>query len=276
MSTISYNDVVESLLKLHKCYRVQGFLSADLINKLDFFSKPRVALTIASLLWIINLAKRNIVGYSDIISMQRRVATFLAKTGSDEMEFLRKLLELAPVKLGLDIASTSRRCMIEYQKLVDVIRLLNLIKETLSLTTLTTHIQLSENLRKSRMPCLNDDEMLPSTNAIADTLTKVVHSELENVKELLSDPYFAHVMEVMREKIKANQLRSSDIVAFSLVILALLRQHKEIQICVEPGIDVETLCRKIYNDLTYSGTDPSSSDIYTLYQELSTRTVIRK
>jgi hypothetical protein len=233
-------------------------------------------LTIASLLWIINLAKRNIVGYSDIISMQRRVATFLAKTGSDEMEFLRKLLELAPVKLGLDIASTSRRCMIEYQKLVDVIRLLNLIKETLSLTTLTTHIQLSENLRKSRMPCLNDDEMLPSTNAIADTLTKVVHSELENVKELLSDPYFAHVMEVMREKIKANQLRSSDIVAFSLVILALLRQHKEIQICVEPGIDVETLCRKIYNDLTYSGTDPSSSDIYTLYQELSTRTVIRK
>jgi hypothetical protein len=83
-------------------------------------------------------------------------------------------------------------------------------------------------------------------------------------------------MDIMGKKIKVSQLKPSDIVAFSLVILAILRYRKEMQVCIEPGIDVEALCRKIYNDLIYTGADPTTSDIYALYQELSMRSIIRK
>jgi hypothetical protein len=276
MSAVSYNDVVESLLKLHKCYRVQGFLDMDIINRVDFFSKPRAALALATMLWVINLAKRNIIGYSDIVAIERRIASFLVKSDASEIEFLKKLLELTPSRLGLDITSVSRRCMVDHQKLVDVIKLLNLIKEVISLAPIANQMQISESQKKSRTPCLNDDEMLPSTNAIADTLTKMIYSELENMKKLLDDPYFIHVMDIMGKKIKVGQLKPSDIVAFSLVILAILRYRKEMQVCIEPGIDVEALCRKIYNDLIYTGADPTTSDIYALYQELSMRSIIRK
>uniref|UniRef100_A0A7J2TB27 Uncharacterized protein n=1 Tax=Ignisphaera aggregans TaxID=334771 RepID=A0A7J2TB27_9CREN len=276
MSTTSYNDVVEALLKLHKCYRVQGLLNTDIITRVDFFSKPHVTLALATMLWVINSTKRNTLGYSDIVALQRRTAIFLVKSDVSEIEFLKKLLELAPSKLGLDIASASRRCMVEYHKLVDVAKLLNLIKEIISLIPIATQLQISENLKRSKVPCLNDYEMLPSTNAIADTLIKTMYSEFENMRELLEDPYFAHAMDVMKRKIKVSQLKPSDIVAFSLVILAILRYHKGAQICIEPGIDVETLCKKIYNDLTSAGADPTTSDIYTLYQELSMRSLMRK
>ena len=274
MSSLTYSKLVETLTKLHKCYRAQGALTSDIISTIDFYSKPYASLALSSLLWMIDLLKRRALSYSDVIYMQRNVAMFLTKASKEEMEFLKRLIDLMPTRFGLDITIASRRCLIEQQMLADTIKLLNMLNDVLTAVSSSTPTAF-EDRRKSKIPCLNVEDFLPSTNAIAKTLIRMVLDKLKTSKNLYDNPYFIHVLSVIEDKIK-NDVKIHDIVALALILITVLRSTKSTQVCIEPGIDAETLCRKIYNDLTYAGADPASSDIYSLYQELSSRNVINK
>jgi len=274
MSSLTYSKLVETLTKLHKCYRAQGALTSDVISAIDFYSKPYASLALSSMLWIMDLLKRRALSYSDVIYMQRKVAMFLTKASKEELEFLKRLIDLMPTRFGLDITIASRRCLIEQQMLADTIKLLNMLNDVLATVSSSTTIGF-EDRRKSKIPCLNIEDFLPSTNAIAKTLIGMVLDKLKSSKNLYDNPYFVHVLSVIEDKIK-NDIKIHDIVALALILITVLRSAKSTQVCIEPGIDAETLCRKIYNDLTYAGADPASSDIYSLYQELTSRNVINR
>ncbi|MEM0026420.1 MAG: hypothetical protein QXT53_00600 [Ignisphaera sp.] len=274
MSLTRYNDVIDTILKLHKCYRVQGVLSGEMISKVDFLTKPYAALAIAIALHSINIARIHGISYSDAISLQRRLAQFLLKAEKSEIAFLERLVGLAPSKFGFDVQSISRRCLIEYQKVADIIKLMNILKEVLSLISVASH-QTTVEQKRVKIPCINSDDMLPPLNAFAGVVTKIILKDLETVKELGEDPYFTQLIDLMKRKIEGSKINSDDLAAFSLTLITIMRHHKDAQICIEPGIDVETLARKMYNDLILANADPSKSELYYLYQEIVSRSITK-
>ncbi len=267
---------MDIVLKLHKCYRLQGILGSDVISKVDFLTKPYATLAIAVALHGINITKKHGISYSDVVSLQRKIAHFLLKADKNEVEFLEKLVSLTPSKLGFDVATVSRRCLIDYQKITDLIKLLNMLKESISLASLASQQTFTEVQKKPRVICLSNTEMLPPLNVIAESITRIILMDLENSKEINEDPYFTQLMDSIKRKLNESKLTSNDIAAFSLVLITIMRHYKDSQICVEPGIDVETLARKMYNDLTSVNADPSKSDIYAIYQEIASRSVMKR
>ncbi|MEL9939735.1 MAG: hypothetical protein QW632_00410 [Ignisphaera sp.] len=274
MSLTKYNDFVDAILKLHKCYRVQGVLSSDVISKIDFLTKPYAALAITIALHSINVARMHGISYSDIVLLQRRLAQFLLRAEKNEIAFLERLVGLAPSKFGFDAHSVSRRCLIEYQKVADIIKLMNMLREVISLMSIISQ-QATVDQKRLRIPCVNSDDMLPPLNAFAEVATKIILRDLETVKELGEDPYFTQLIDLMKRKVEESKVSNDDLAAFSLTLITIMRHHKDAQICIEPGIDVETLARKMYNDLISANSDPSKSELYHLYQEIASRSVTK-
>lgn len=275
MSTIaSYDELVESILKLHRCYRVQMLLSSDIINKVDLLTRPYSGLILAVTTWAVDMTKRNTFGYSDIVYIQRRLAQFLLQANKSDVEVLRKLLELTPSKLGEDIGIISRRCMIEHRKLVDIVRILNFIKEVITLAESDQHI--SEPIRRVRTLCLYDPNLLPPSHTNSGVYLQLVVKALNNVPEIQKEPLLFHSLELIESRLTQGNLGTSDLAAIALVSLTIARHLHPVTICVEPCIELEAFARKIYTDLMDIGADPSESTIYQIYQELSTKVIFKK
>ncbi len=275
MSSItSYNELVENLLKLHKCFRVQMLLPNDVINKVDLLTKPYSSLVLAVSMWAVDMMKRNVLGYGDIVYVQRRLAQFLIEMGKSEIELLKRMLNLLPSKLGEDIGIILRRCMIEQQKLMDIIRILNFINEVITLVEGEQHI--SEPIRRVRTLCLHDSNLLPPTHTNSEIYIQLVTKAFSGVSETQREPLLLQSLELIEMRLAKGHLDASDLAAIALVALTIARHLYSITICTEPCIELETFARKIYTDLVDMGVDPSKSDIYQIYQELSTKTVFRK
>ncbi|MEM4465150.1 MAG: hypothetical protein QXJ95_06285 [Ignisphaera sp.] len=275
MSSItSYNDLVENLLKLHKCYRVQMLISSDIINKIDLLARPYSSLVLATSIWVVDMMKRNILGYGEIVYIQRRLAQFLSQASRSEKELLKKLLNLLPSKIGEDIGAIFKRCMIEQQKLVDIIRILNFINEIVILVESEQNI--NEPIRRVRKLCLYDLNLLPPTHGNSKTYIQLLIKALNNTPEIQREPLLLQSLELIEMKFSKDNLDTSDLAAIALVALTIARHLHSTTICVEPCIELETFARKIYTDLMDMGADPSKSEIYKIYQELSTKSVFRK
>lgn len=275
MSSItSYNELVENLLKLHKCFRVQMLLPNDVINKVDLLTKPYSSLVLAVSMWAVNMMKRNVLGYGDILYIQRRLAQFLMEMGKLEIELLKRMLNLLPSKLGEDVSAVFRRCMIEQQKLMNIIKILNFINEVVMLVESEQHI--SEPIRRVRTLCLHDSNLLPPTHTNSEIYIQLIIKALSSIPEIQKEPLLLQSLELIEMRLAKGHLEASDLAAIALVTLTIARHLYSVTICIEPCIELETFARKIYTDLVDMGADPSKSSIYQIYQELSTKTVFRK
>jgi len=275
MSSItSYNELTENLLKLHKCYRVQMLLPNDVISRVDLLTKPHSCLVLAVTIWAVDMMRRNVLSYSDIIYIHRRLAQFILQANKSDIEFLKRMLNLMPSELGEDVNVVARRCMIDHRKLMDIIRILNFIKEVITLIESDQHI--NEPIRRIRTLCLYDVNFLPPMHANSKIYIQFVINALSNTPEIQKEPLLAQSLELIETKLTQGDVNESDLAAITLVSLAIARHLQPTIICVEPCIELETFVKKIYTDLMDIGADPSKSNIYQIYQELSTKSVFRK
>lgn len=249
-------------------------LTSDVISKTELLAKPYSGLVLAGSIWAIDMMKRNILGYSDVVYVQRRLAQFLVQAGESEIELLKRILILLPSRHGEDIGIVFRRCMIEQQKLMDIVRILNFISEVVTL--LESERNINEPIRRTRMLCLHDPNLLPPTHTNSEMYIRLVIRALDAVPEIRKEPLLLQSLELIETRISEDHLDAADIAAIALATLTIARNLHSTTICVEPFIELETFARKIYTDLVDMGADPSKSDIYHIYQELSTRYVLKK
>lgn len=249
-------------------------LPDDIINRIDLLTKPYSGLVLAGSIWAVDMIKRNILGYSDVVYIQRRLAQFLAQAERSEIELLKRMLNLLPSKRGEDIGVIFRRCMIEQQKLMDIVRILNFINEVITLIESEQHI--NEPIRRIRTLCLYDPNLLPPTHANSETYIRLVVRTLNDIPEIQREPLLLQSLELIEMRFAEGNLDAADLAAIALVALTIARHLHSTTVCTEPCVELETFARKIYTDLVDMGADPSKSDIYQIYQELSTKSVLRK
>ncbi len=271
---ITYEEIINVLLKLQKCYRIQGILTRDIVSRFDFFTKPRFGLSIAVAMWAIEKLKRNNLSYSELIYIQRRLASFISEASESEKQILRNIVQFLPKYVGFDINTVARRCFIDIHVLTDITRMLNLINESLSLLD-TFGKKIYEPIKMNRNLCLDNVDLLPSANSNSDAYVQLIVKALNDSLELHKDPLIIQIVEIITSKTTKGSLMSSDIASIALISMLISKQIHPVTICTEPCIDIEAISRRLYNDLLATGVDPSTSDIYKLYQELSTKIIIK-
>jgi len=271
---ITYEEIINVLLKLQKCYRIQGILNRDIVSRFDFLTKPRFGLSIAVAMWAIEKLKRNNLSYSELVYIQRRLASFISEASESEKQVLRNLIQFLPKYTGFDINTVARRCLIDIHILTDITRMLNLINESLSLLD-TFGKKIYEPIKMNRNLCLDDVDLLPSAHSNSDAYVQLIVKALNDSLELHKDPLIIQIVEIISSKVAKGSLMPSDIASIALISMLISKQIHPIIICTEPCIDIEAISRRLYNDLLATGVDPSTSDIYKLYQELSTKIIMR-
>ena len=98
---------------------------------------------------------------------------------------------------------------------------------------------------------------------------------LNSTLELANDSVASHIIELINDRVAREQVSPSDIAAIALLTLTLAKQLRNVVICAEPCIELEALVKRVYNDLTSLGAEPSQSDIFELYKELLIKNVLR-
>ncbi len=272
---ITYEEIINVLLKLQKCYRIQGILNKDIVSRFDFLTKPRFGLSISVAMWAIEKLKRNNLSYSELVYVQRRLASFISEASENEKQILRSIIQFLPKYTGFDINTISRRCLIDIHILTDITRMLNLVNESLYLLD-TFGKKMYEPIKMNRNLCLDDVDLLPSAHNNSNAYVLLIAKALNDSLELHKDPLILQIVEVISSKIAKGSIMPSDIASIALISLLISKQIYPSTICTEPCIDIEAISKRLYNDLLAIGVDPSSSDIYQLYQELSMKMIMRK
>ncbi|MEM1683062.1 MAG: hypothetical protein QXG46_02030 [Ignisphaera sp.] len=268
----SYEKYVEGLLKLQKCYRIQNILKNDIVSKVDLIMRPRVALALSVTLWSINRIKQGVFGYGDIVYIQKRLAKFLTEGDQIAIDILKKILDLIPMRYGMDISLAARRCAIPEHILLDTIKAFNIIRDVIDIVTITKNID--ETLKHDYNLCLNDVDMLPPTNInTKDYLVLILASLKDNIDRIV-DPMFKQVIELLSEEVTSTDMTHNDQVAVALIVKLIVDSIKPNVLCAEPCINISIFSQKLLNDLSALDVDPSKSKYYKLYQELSMKSIV--
>lgn len=267
-----YEWYIEILLKLQKCYRVQNILKNDLVSKIDLTTRPRIALTLAVALWSINKIKQGVLNYSDVVYLQKRLARFISESDQDTVNILKKLLDLAPMRYGMDVQLAARRCAISENLLLDTIRAFNMIRDVIDMTTVLKNID--EPIRHESNLCLNDVDMLPPVGINSEEYLNLIIRSLKNSIDRINDPTLEQVIELLYEEVKGEDITHNDQLAIVLIIKLITDIIKPNVLCADPCINVAAFSQKFLNDLSTLGVDPSKSKFYKLYQDLSIRSIV--
>uniref|UniRef100_A0A7C2V8T7 Uncharacterized protein n=1 Tax=Ignisphaera aggregans TaxID=334771 RepID=A0A7C2V8T7_9CREN len=269
----SYEKYVEELLKLQRCYRVQNILATDIASKIDMLSRPRVALTLSIALWCVRKLKQSILSYSDVVYLQRRTARFLAKGEKKDVEIIKKLFELIPMRYGMNVTLAARRCNVSETHLVEVVRALNLIRDIIDMVTIGPDIK--EPIRHSYTLCLNDVDLLPPTASNPEEYLRIIIDSLSENLDRIADPILQQVArDICEEARKQDNIKENDIAAIALITKLISDAIKPNVICAEPSINIEALSQRLLNDLALVGVAPYDSPFYNIYQEVSMRRVV--
>ncbi len=269
----SYERLVNILVKLQNCLRFQRLIARDLVSKLDLMARPRAGIAIAVALWASDGLRRGQLTYGDLIYVQRRLALFLSRAPVAEQNVIDRLLQLLPAKYGMDVDTFARRCLIEPRILFDIVRAFNLLQEVMTLVKSGRPIE--ESMRREKRLCLDDPELLPPAHANIDVYLSLIVQALNSTPELANDSVASHIIELINDRVAREQVTPSDVAAIALLALTLARQLRNVVICTEPCIELEALVKRVYNDLTSLGAEPSQSDIFELYKELLIKNVLR-
>ncbi|MCC6016255.1 MAG: hypothetical protein LM582_04325 [Desulfurococcaceae archaeon] len=268
MST--YEKYVEELLKLQRCYRVQNILQKDVISKIDLIAKPSIALTLALTLWSVAKIRQGVLSYSDVVYLQKRLANFLIGRGKNDVEVLKKLFDLIPMRYGMSIPLAARRCNVSEEILSNTMKALNMLREVVDMVSIG--VQLNEPLKHNPSTCLNDVDMLPPTASNSREYLMLMITSLKANIEKIPDPLLRQIATLIYEEINSvDNLRPDDVAAIALIIKILTENLRSSTLCAEPSINIAALSQKLLNDLASLGVDPSNSPFYRLYQEISTR-----
>ena len=269
-----YETIVDTIMKLQNCLKLQKVLSRELVSKLDLLTKPRVGISLAIAIWANKNLKRGFITYGDLLYVQRRIALFLSRASNIEKRTLEKLFALLPIRYGQDIDVLSRRCIIDHQLLLEFVRAINILQEAYSMIRCGETIE--EPLKRDRRLCLDDPDLLPPAHANSDIYIELIVKALNDTPELQEDAVASHIVEVINDKLVRGQIMPPDISAIALLALALAKQLDKTIVCAEPCINIEALARRVYSDLSALGVEPSESDIYSLYRDLLVKSVLRK
>lgn len=248
-------------------------IKSDLVSKIEMATKPYAMLVLAAILWSLDMVKRNIIGYGELVNVERRLAAFSVTYLSEpEKEFLMELTSLTPSNFGLDLSTVSRRCLIDSSKILDLVRVLNIVKDV---TSLVLSAKVLSDFRRTKINCLTNEDMLPALYVNPQAYLRLAIDSLKNEDAIARDPFIMQVLEIMNNKLK-QQPTYSDYVAMALVMLALAQQYRSHNLCIEPGIALEVFVKKMYNELASAETNVEESEIYHIYQELISKSVIKK
>ncbi len=269
----SYERLVNVVIKLQNCLKFQRLIPRDLVSKLDLMARPRAGIVIAVALWASDGLRRGQLTYGDLIYIQRRLALFLSKAPAVEQNVIEKLLQLLPARYGMDVDTLARRCLIEPKILFDIVRALNLLQEVIMLVKSGSSIE--EPMRREKRLCLDDPELLPPAHANMDVYLSLIVQTLNSIPELANDSVASHIIELINDRVARERVSPTDIAAIALLALTLAKQLRNVVICAEPCIELEALVKRVYNDLTSLGAEPSQSDIFELYKELLIKNVLR-
>lgn len=268
----SYERYVDELLKLQRCYRLQNILTNDIVSKIDLISRPRVALTFAVALWVVSRIKQGSFSYSDIVYIQRRLAQFLMSGDRNDINIVKRLFDLIPMRYGMNISLAARRCGISEALLSDMVKAFNIVRDVIDIISSSSSI--NEPLRHTTSICLNDADILPPTTANPKEYLDLTIKSLKENLEAISDPLYRQVAEIICEETAIITLNPSDQAAIALIIKLIAETVKPGILCVDPCINVAILSQKLLNDLAAIGAIPYDSKFYRLYQEISARSVV--
>ncbi|MEM1541102.1 MAG: hypothetical protein QW101_00570 [Ignisphaera sp.] len=268
----SYEKYVEGLLKLQKCYRIQNILKNDVVSKIDLITRPRVALVLAVTLWSINRIKQGVFSYGDIVYIQKRLAKFLTEGDQAAVDILKKMLDLIPMRYGMDISLAARRCSVLEPILLDTIKAFNMIRDVIDIATVTKNID--EALKHDYNLCLNDVDILPPTNINTKEYLVLILVSLRDNIDRITDPTLKQIIELLTEEIRDTDMTYNDQVAVALIVKLIADSIKPNVLCAEPCINISIFSQKLLNDLSALDIDPSKSKYYKLYQELSMRSIV--
>lgn len=269
----NYERYVEEILKLQKCYRVQNILHGDVVSKLDLISRPRVSLTLAIALWSVTKIKQSSLSYSDVVYLQKRLAYFLSGKDVTDLNIVKRLFELIPMRYGMNVSLAARRCSASEEILSNIMRALNMLRDVVDMVSFG--LSIDEPLRHSHTTCLNDADLLPPTAPNPREYLAIMIKSLKENIDRIHDPLLRQVAQLICEEVKENKdLKPSDIVAIALIIKLLAENLKSHILCVEPSINIATLSQKLLNDLVPLGVTPYDSPFYKLYQEISARSIV--
>lgn len=269
----SYERYVEEILKLQKCYRVQNILHDDAVSKIDLIGRPRVSLTLAIALWSVTKIKQSSLSYSDVVYLQRRLAYFLSGKDADDLNVIKRLFELIPMRYGMNVALAARRCSASEEILTNLMRALNMLRDVVDMVSFG--LSVDEPLKHSLTTCLNDTDLLPPTAPNPKEYLLIMVKSLKENLDRIQDPLLRQVAQLICEEVEEHKdLKPNDIVAIALIIKLLVENLKSHVLCVEPSINIATLSQKMLNDLIPLGADPYDSPFYKLYQEISARSIV--
>ncbi|MEM1526825.1 MAG: hypothetical protein QW775_06450 [Ignisphaera sp.] len=269
----SYERYVEEILKLQKCYRVQNILHDDAVSKIDLIGRPRVSLTLAIALWSVTKIKQSSLSYSDVVYLQRRLAYFLSGKDVADLNVIKRLFELIPMRYGMNVALAARRCSASEEILTNLMRALNMLRDVVDMVSFG--LSVDEPLKHSLTTCLNDTDLLPPTAPNPKEYLIIMVKSLKENLDRIQDPLLRQVAQLICEETEEHRdFKPSDIVAIALIIKLLVENLKSHVLCVEPSINIATLSQKILNDLIPLGAVPYDSTFYKLYQEISARSIV--
>ena len=269
---LNYESLVKELLKLQNCLKLSSIIKSDIVSKLDFLTKPRAGITISVSIWANQAFRDGLISYSDLLYVQRRIIQFLSKASNSEIEFLTKLYSLMPQRYGLDPKFIASRCFIDAAHLTIVFQAVNFIHECLEYLRQGVHV--SEPIRKDPRLCMNVPELLPPAKPNVDVYTQLIIEGLLSDDDVSRDPVLSNIVEVINEKYVQRSLSECDIAAIALMTLIITRKLRNTVVCTDPCVNVEAYAKRLYNDLTYLGTDPEKSEIYELYLQLLSKATL--
>lgn len=268
----SYERYIEELLKLQRCYRLQNILSNDIVSKIELITKPKVALTLAVALWCVSRVKQGSISYSNIVHIQRRLAQFLKDGGKNDINIVKKLFDLIPMRYGMNISSAARRCGVSELMLSDIIKALNIIRDVVDMASIVNNI--SEPIRHDPSVCLNDVDILPSTIANSKEYLSIIVKALKDNIDRINDQLLRQVVDIIYSETVHTDLTPTDQAAIALIVKHIAENIKPGILCIDPCINMATLSQKLLNDLAVTGVVPYDSKFYQLYQEISMRSIV--
>ncbi|MEM3980963.1 MAG: hypothetical protein QXF79_06915, partial [Ignisphaera sp.] len=193
-----YEKYVEEILKLQKCYRVQNILRDDVVSKSDLIGKPKVSLTLAIALWGVTKIKQSSLSYSDVIYLQKRLAYFLSGKDTADLNIVKRLFELIPMRYGMNVSLAARRCSVSEEILTNLMRAFNMLRDVVDMVSFGLNV--NEPLKHSQTTCLNDTDLLPPTVPNPkEYLTIMIKSLKENLNRI-HDPLLRQVAQLIGEE----------------------------------------------------------------------------
>jgi len=266
---LNYEDFMNTILKLQNCLKISRVLEKELVSKIDLVARPRAGIAIGVAMWACTSFKNGMLGYSEMLYVQRRLILFISSMDKNELAVIRNLQELLPQRFGLDIHTIASRCFIDHNALISVFQTINFLKESYEYAL--QGAKPDEPLRKDRRLCMNQPEMLPPARPNADIYMDLIIKAMLSDEDVARDPVLNDIAEVINDRFIKGSMNECDMAAAALIAIIMSRKLRDRVVCAEPCVNIEAYARRLYNDLTALGADPEKSEIYELYLQLLSR-----